>query len=178
MERSFVGRISSALQELTTADFKQLSLDNFLTLTFSLVKKLKKDNTEKVLEVLLRLGQKIYQTKEQSGMDIFNEHLIGFGFIYPGEITINDDWQVQSDNNHLKMIRLWLELIKTSPSSSTRLITALIVNLKLGGVLIRDEDLFQRDISQLLNSDIKGSYVLIKQLLKLFPVYYSSIGAE
>ena len=173
-----LAELAQLYKELTTADFKQLSLDNFLTLTFSLVKKLKKDNTEKVLEVLLRLGQKIYQTKEQSGMDIFNEHLIGFGFIYPGEITINDDWQVQSDNNHLKMIRLWLELIKTSPSSSTRLITALIVNLKLGGVLIRDEDLFQRDISQLLNSDIKGSYVLIKQLLKLFPVYYSSIGAE
>ena len=71
------------------------------------------------------------------------------------------------------MIRVWLNLIKCSPKYSSKLISALIVNLKVGGVLIRDEDLFQRDISQLLNSDIRSNYVLIKQLLNLFPVYFS-----
>ncbi|MCK5796456.1 MAG: hypothetical protein KAI47_04705, partial [Deltaproteobacteria bacterium] len=48
----------------------------------------------------------------------------------------------------------------------------------MGGVFIADTDLFQKDISQLLNSDIRRVYTQVKYLAKLFPVYFSDIGAE
>ena len=162
----------------TIEELKELSLDVFLNNTFSLFNSIKAENLEKILECLLKLGQKIYETEEQQYIDIFIDYLVSFGFIYPSEIKIDDEWQVQTDNNHLRMIRLWFHLIKCSPRHSSRLIAALIVNLREGGVLIRDNDLFQRDISQLLNSDIKPNYILIKQLLNLFPVYFDTIGAE
>jgi pyruvate,orthophosphate dikinase len=52
------------------------------------------------------------------------------------------------------------------------------VNLRVGGIFIRDTDLFQRDISALLNSDIGPLYKQIQHLLVLFPVYFKEIGAE
>ncbi|MDX9799693.1 MAG: PEP/pyruvate-binding domain-containing protein, partial [Bacteroidales bacterium] len=162
----------------TPDDLKALSLDNFFNNTFSLFESIKTENIEKILECLLKLGQKIYETEEQQYIDTFIDYIIRFGFIYPSEIKIDDEWQVQTDNSHLKMIRLWLHLIKCSPRRSSRLIAALIVNLREGGILIHDNDLFQRDISQLLNSNIKPNYILIKQLLNLFPVYFDTIGAE
>ncbi len=170
--------LSHLYSKFTNNELKVLSLDNFLNNTFTLFNRLKEESIEKILECILSLGKKIFQTEDQIYIDIFIEYLIKFGFIYPSEMKINDEWQVQTDNNHLKMIRVWLNLIKCSPKYSSKLISALIVNLKVGGVLIRDEDLFQRDISQLLNSDIRSNYVLIKQLLNLFPVYFSTIGAE
>ncbi len=170
--------LTQVYKRFTHEEIAELSLDSFLTTTFSLFNSLKKENIEKILECLLILGQRIYQSEEQAHIDTFIDHLIRFGFIFPGDIKMNDDWQIETDNNHLKMVRLWLQLIRCSSLYSSKLISALIVNLKLGGVLIRDEDLFQRDISQLLNSDIKSNYVLIKQLLSLFPVYFSAVGAE
>ncbi len=58
-----------------------------------------------------------------------------------------------------------------------RLLAALVGHLRLGGVSIVDSALFQRDIS-LLACDIQSVYVQVKHLLKLFPVYFSEIGAE
>ena len=52
------------------------------------------------------------------------------------------------------------------------------MHLKLGGVLILDTDLFQRDISSLLGRDIAPVHLLVTQLLRLFPVYFNEIGAE
>jgi pyruvate,orthophosphate dikinase len=60
----------------------------------------------------------------------------------------------------------------------TQIIVSLIINLKLGGVLIRDTDLFQRDISAYLNAGLSQSENLSKQLVRLFPVFFNEIGAE
>jgi len=54
----------------------------------------------------------------------------------------------------------------------------LIIYLSLSGVFIKDTDLFPRDITRLLNSDIEPVYNLVKQLTRLFPVYFNDIGAE
>ncbi len=64
------------------------------------------------------------------------------------------------------------------PRWTKRSFSALIINLRLGGIFVRDTDLIQKDISALLNSDIGPAYNLTKQLLRIFPVYFSEIGAE
>jgi pyruvate,orthophosphate dikinase len=54
----------------------------------------------------------------------------------------------------------------------------LIIHLAISGVFIKDTDLFGRDVTRLLNSDIGPIYNLVKQLARLFPVYFNDIGAE
>jgi len=48
----------------------------------------------------------------------------------------------------------------------------------MGGIFIRDTDIIQKNISALLNTDVAPAYNLTKQLLRIFPVYFSEIGAE
>ena len=170
--------LTQAFKSFSKEKFTEIDIDIFLTQTFSLFRRLKSEHTEKILECILNLGEKIYQTQDKLKIDIFINHLIEFGFIYPKVLGIDQEWQTQVDQNHLKNIRVWLELIEYSPKSSRKLIAALIVNLKIGGIFICDNDLFQRDISKLLNSNFEPCYILIKQLAYLFPVYFNSIGAE
>ena len=56
--------------------------------------------------------------------------------------------------------------------------SALIANLRLGGIFVCDTDLFQKDVTKLLNSNISPFYKQIKQLTRVFPVYFREIGAE
>ncbi|MCX5820736.1 MAG: hypothetical protein NT047_12660, partial [Deltaproteobacteria bacterium] len=64
------------------------------------------------------------------------------------------------------------------PRWTKKLLSALIINLKVRGVFVRDTDLLQKDISRLLNADILPAYNLMKQLLRIFPIYFTEIGAE
>jgi pyruvate, orthophosphate dikinase len=95
--------------------------------------------------------------------------LIEFGFVYPGKIEITGDWEIKANADHVKNIRIWLDLIETSPYKFKKLLSALVVNLKLGGIFIADTDLFQRDITRLLNADIEPVYKQVKQLARVFP---------
>jgi len=158
--------------------FIEVDTDTLLTKIFTLFKELKSKHIEKILDCILNLGEKINQTQDKLKIDIFIDHLIEFGFIYPKVLGIDQEWQTQVDRNHLKNIRVWLKLIECSPKLNRKLIAALIVNLKIGGIFICDNDLFQRDISKLLNSNFEPCYILIKQLAYLFPVYFNNIGAE
>ena len=106
------------------------------------------------------------------------QRLIEFGFIYPGALEVNDEWAIEANSNHVKNIRIWLDLIETSPYKFKKLLSALVVNLKLGGIFIADTDLFQRDVTRLLNADISPVYKQVKQLARFFPVYFNEIGAE
>jgi pyruvate, orthophosphate dikinase len=178
LRKSFLNELAFLFKTIQLETFDNLNLDYFLSQLFFILNRLKEKHMEAITEVLLSLGKKVYQTKNKINIKIFNNYLIGFGFVYPGELKINQDWQIESNSNHIKMIRLYLELIKCSTKDSTELIKALIINLKIGGLFVQDNDLFQRDISQLLASGIEPNYFLIKQLASLFPVYYNDIGAE
>jgi pyruvate,orthophosphate dikinase len=79
---------------------------------------------------------------------------------------------------HLRAIRSYLSVIEGNPERALRLIAALVVHLKVGGVFIADTDLFQKDISRLLNSRIGPVYHQLKHLLRIFPVYFNDIGSE
>src|SRR4030043_961340 len=133
---------------------------------------------EITLYCIQSIGNEIFNLGDSNLVEWYIQKIISLGFQYPEIQGATDEWQVKSNRAHLKNIRVWLELIENSPKWSKSLISALIINLSLGGAHISDTDVFQKDITRLLNSDIKPVYHLIKQAAKLFPVYFSDIGAE
>lgn len=151
---------------------------SFTDLAFTLFKEFKEEYTSTILDCIFTLGKEISSTDDLALISHFISNIINFGFINHGKISISSDWQVQSNKNHVKNIRIWLDLIETSPKKFKKLLSALIINLKLEGIFISDTDLFQRDITKLLNSDITPMYKQIKKLARIFPVYFKEVGAE
>lgn len=161
--------------------FKELDeseVNSFLENIIDLFEELKPQHITTVLDCISTLGKGVIDTKDQNIISFFISKLINFGFVYPGEMSISSDWQIKVNTNHIKNIRIWLELISYSPATLKELLSALIVNIKLGGIFISDTDLFQRDVTKLLNSNISTVYKQIKQLTRNFPVYFKEIGAE
>ncbi len=154
------------------------ALDRYVDLLFSLFGEFKDQQTDTVLDCLFTLGKEIVEKDDHRLTAHYMQRLIEFGFIYPGELEISGDWEIRANVNHVKNIRIWLDLIETSPYKFKKLLSALVVNLKLGGIFIADTDLFQRDITRLLNADIAPVYKQVKQLARVFPVYFNEIGAE
>jgi len=133
---------------------------------------------ETALYLIQNIGNEIFDKGDSNLVDWFIQRIISLGFQYSKVEGVTDEWQVIVNKAHLKNIRVWLELLEKNPKWSKSLISALIINLRLGGVHISDMDLFQKDITNLLNSDIEPTYNLVKQLAKLFPVYFSELNAE
>lgn len=159
-------------------ELDETEITTFLKNIIILFEELKEQHTGTVLDCIQTLGKEVIDTKDQKIISYFVNELINLGFVHPGELSINNDWQIQVNTNHVKNIRVWLELIEYSPDAMKELLSALIVNLKLGGIFISDTDLFQRDVTKLLNSDIAPVYKQMKQLARVFPVYFREIGAE
>lgn len=130
------------------------------------------------LQCLYTVGCEIIDSSNKPLIDMFIERLISMGFQTARVQGVSDYWQFQVNEAHLLNIRVWLSLIKRAPLKTKNLLSALIVYLSLTGTCIRDTDLFQRDISELLHAPIAPVYNLVKQLAKLFPVYFNEIGAE
>jgi len=130
------------------------------------------------LNCVLNMGKGVYKTDDSDLVNHFIEKVIDLGYQAPMVSGVGDDWQVQVNPSHILNIRTWLELIDLNPKYSIRLISSLTIYLSLCGVYIKDTDLFPRDITRILNSDIEPVYHLIKQLARLFPVYFNDIGAE
>ncbi|MBE6013569.1 MAG: hypothetical protein E7234_13620 [Lachnospiraceae bacterium] len=161
--------------------FKELPQDkvsDFLNSILGELEELKEDHTRTVLDCITTLGKEVASLKNKAAISYFIKRMIQFGFIYPGNIKLNSDWQVQFNTNHVKNIRVFLEIIEKDPFLMRELFNAMIVELKLGGIYISDTDLFQRDVTKLLNSDIGPVYREIKQLTRIFPVFFQDIGAE
>jgi pyruvate, orthophosphate dikinase len=169
-----INRALKLLRDACTED----ELTEFFGKLFGMFAELRDRHMSSILDCVLTLGREVHATGSQRLIDAFIEHLVEFGFVSPRLAGITDDWQVSVDRNHIKNIRVWLALIQLHPASWRHLLSALLINLKLGGVFISDTDLFQRDVTSLLNADISPVYYLVKQLAMLFPVYFNEIGAE
>ncbi len=130
------------------------------------------------LNCVLNVGRGVYQTDESDLVDYFVNSIVSLGFQTADVQGVGNDWQVSINPNHIRNIRVWLELIELNPKWSKKLLSSLLINLALTGVFIKDTDLFPRDITQLLNSDLVQVYNLVKQLARLFPCYFNDIGAE
>lgn len=165
--------LRSVLKELD-----EKSIASFLDNIISLFTELRPQHLGTVLDCILTLGKEVINSGNKKITNFYINKLINFGFVHPGKVFITNDWQMKVNPNHVKNIRIWLELIEHSPEEMRELLSALIVNLKLGGIFISDTDLFQRDITKLLNSNISPVYKQMKQLTRIFPVYFREIGAE
>ncbi|MGA2026393.1 MAG: PEP/pyruvate-binding domain-containing protein [Syntrophobacteraceae bacterium] len=130
------------------------------------------------LQIIRTMGLEILATDQRPLIDFFLRRIIRLGFQSPMLGQVSSQWQISVNSAHLPNVRIWLDIIKANPLRARALLSALIVNLSLGGIFIRDTDLFQKNVSQLLNAPIRPVYNLVKQLAKLFPVYFSQIGAE
>ncbi len=130
------------------------------------------------LNCVLNVGKAVYKTDESDQINYFIDSMINLGFQAPLIEGVGDDWQIKANSAHILNIRTWIELIELNPQWSPKLLSYLAINLSICGVFIKDTDLFPRDITQLLNSRIEPVYNLIKQLARLFPVFFNEIGAE
>ncbi len=130
------------------------------------------------LACVLSLGRNVYRSGDNELVAHLISRLVELEFQTPALGGVGNDWQIRVNPAHIQNIRVWMELIEMSPKWSTRLLSNLIVHLAVSGVFIKDTDLFGRDITRFLNSEIAPVYNLAKQLARLFPAYFNDIGAE
>ncbi len=153
-------------------------LDDFITRAFSLLKKNVRRYPWTALQCIRNMGFEILDRGDPRLAELFLEEVVKFGFQPPEIKGVDREWHLICNPAHLLNIRTWLDIISHHPKWCTTLLSALIINLKLAGTCIRDTDLFQKDVSKLLNSEIEPVYNLVKQFCRILPVYYHEIGAE
>ncbi|MBF0628890.1 MAG: phosphoenolpyruvate synthase [Magnetococcales bacterium] len=151
--------------------------DSFLkTFSFLKVNVVKYPHT--ALQCIEALGVEVFKRDNSRLVEAFLEQAVRFGFQYRAVTGVGSDWQPICNPAHLNNIRVWLNLINLNPKWCSTLLSALIINLRLSGTLIRDTDLFQKEVTRLLNGEIAPVFNLVKQFARLLPVYYNEIGAE
>ncbi len=131
-----------------------------------------------VTTILRTIGVAVMEKGTDSVVHDFSTRMAAMPFPGPHVEGITEDWQIRRHPAHLPMVRTYLEIIRVAPARATLLLAALHVNLRLHGVFISDTDLFQPDVSALLNADIAPVFKQVKQLCRLFPVFFKEIGAE
>jgi len=172
-----LGRVNLCLSAIIHAK-KAKNIEYLLVKTFEALGQSMQKFPETALQALENIGCEIFKGDDSDLVDLFIQHTIDLGFQCPELRGTTNEWKVQVNPAHVPNIKVWLHLIETHPKWSKRLISALIVNLKVAGLHIKDTDLFQKEISLFLKSDIAPVYNQAKQLAKLFPVYFNEINAE
>ncbi|MDF2954207.1 MAG: Phosphoenolpyruvate synthase/pyruvate phosphate dikinase [Thermodesulfobacterium sp.] len=154
------------------------NLDEFLVKFFKILKEKLHLYPWTALECIKNIGICILNKRDVYLAEVLINEIIKFGFQPPQIKGIDTNWKIKQNPNHLLNIKIWLDIFKVNPEWCSSLLSALILNLKLYGISIKDTDLFQREITALLNSPIKPVYNLVKQFCKILPIYYNEIGAE
>ena len=172
-----LGRLNRCLAAIIHSQ-KDNKIDDLLARTFAALRQSMQKFPEAALQALENIGQEIFKGNDSDLADLFIQYTIESGFQYPEIKGTTTEWKVEVNPAHLSNIKAWLHLIENNPKWCKKLISALIIHLKLAGLYIKDTDLFQKEISFFLNSDISPVYNLAKQLAKLFPVYFNEINAE
>ena len=152
--------------------------ESFVRETFSILRQGSLTFPHTVFSLITTIGAEALATRDQEWIDRVFEEILRCDFHYPEFGGFTHEWGVRVNPDHLKNIRAYLALIETDPYAARRLLAALVVHLKIGGVFVADTDLFQKDISKLLAADIGPVFNQIKTLVREFPVYFNDIGAE
>lgn len=166
----------SLVQLIRQQPFKEIK--SFLLTTFKLLKANVRKYPHTSLSCVQVLGSEVFKRGNSMLVEAFLWETVRFGFQYASVVGVDEDWQPIANPAHLANIRVWLNLIMQEPKWCSTLFSALIINLKLTGTCVKDTNLFQRDITKLLNHPIEPIYNLSKQFTKLMPVFFSEIGAE
>ncbi len=153
-------------------------IESFLLTTLHLLKENVRRYPHTSLQCIQVLGSEVFKRGNSRLVETFLWEVVRFGFQYSHVIGVDENWQPIANPAHLANIRVWLNLIMQEPKWCSTLFSALIINIHLSGTCIKDTDLFQRDISRLLNHPVAPVYNLVKQFTKLMPVFYNEIGAE
>lgn len=153
-------------------------IENLIRKTFSILNEQTSMYPATALNCVLNMGKAVYNTDEIDLVNFFINGVIDLGFQAPMLQGVDNEWQIRVNSAHIQNIRTWLELIEVNPKWSTRLLSGLIIHLSLCGVFVRDIDIFPRDITRFLNSNVGPVYNLAKQLTRLFPAFFNDIGAE
>ncbi|MFV0438081.1 MAG: PEP/pyruvate-binding domain-containing protein [Desulfopila sp.] len=153
-------------------------IEEFLLTTFKLLKVNVVKFPHTSLQCIQVLGDEIFARGNSRMVEAFLWGAVRFGFQHANVEGVDENWQPLVNPAHLSNIRVWLHLIMREPKWCGTLFSALIIHLKLSGTCIKDTDLFQRDITELLNHPIEPIYNLSKQFTKLMPVFYNEIGSE
>jgi pyruvate,orthophosphate dikinase len=166
----------SLVQLIRRQTFEEI--ESFLLTTFQLLKANVRKYPHTSLQCIQVLGTEVFKRGNSRLVEAFLWESVRFGFQYANVTGVDEDWQPITNPAHLANIRVWINLIMQEPKWCSTLFSALIINLKLSGTCVKDTDLFQRDITQLLNHPIEPVYNLFKQFAKLMPVFFNEIGAE
>ena len=153
-------------------------IEEFLLTTFELLKANVRKYPHTSLQCIQVLGGEVFKRGNSRMVEAFLWGVVRFGFQPANVSGVDEDWQPIINPAHLNNIRVWLNLIMQEPKWCATLFSALIIHLKLTGTCVKDTDLFQRDITELLNQPIEPIYNLTKQFTKLMPVFFNEIGAE
>jgi pyruvate,orthophosphate dikinase len=154
------------------------SVERLVRETFAGLRRSRIPSSLAALALIAKIGVVVFASGDPELARVVTLEMLDWDFPGPGFSGFTEDWQVRVDPAHIRAIRAFLEVIETDPELARPLIAGLVVRLTLGGVFVADTDLFQKDVSRLLNSGIGPVYHLAKQLLALFPVYFDEIGAE
>lgn len=171
-----LARLVRCLQVIGRSD--PTTVNRFIERFFGLLANHHFEEKDLVLNCVLALGKELHRRGDDGLLDTFVDRLVRFPFEAPNVQGVSDEWEVQVNPNHLPNVRLFMRLVGQDTTRYRRLLSALIVQLALHGFFVADTDLFQRDVSDLLNGDIRPLYHKVKQLARLFPVYFNEIGAE
>ena len=166
----------SLIQLIRKQSFEEI--EQFFVTTFQLLKANVRKYPHTSLQCIQVIGGEVFKRGNSRLVEAFLWEAVRFGFQYANVTGVDEDWQPITNPAHLANIRVWLNLIMQEPKWCSTLFSALIINLKLSGTCVKDTDLFQRDITELLNHPIEPIYNLAKQFTKLMPVFFNEIGAE
>jgi len=127
---------------------------------------------------LEQLGRGIAKRGGDPLVSHFVERTIATGFEGPQVSGVSEEWETHVNPHHLTCLRTWLAIIMSDPFRFEQLLSALVINIHFKGVFVSDTDLFQRDVSALLNSDIADAFALIMQVVTHVPVFFNEVGSE
>jgi pyruvate,orthophosphate dikinase len=154
------------------------NLERFVRETFAILRRTALSRSPTALNLIEKVGLEVLSTGATAWAEVVIDEILEWDFPSPDFSGFTEEWQVRVNPAHLRAIRAYLAMIEGNPELARTLIAALVVHLKMGGIFIADTDLFQRDVSELLQSNVDPVYHQVKHLLKLFPVYFNDIGAE
>lgn len=166
-------QLANLYEELTPSEVSQM-----LDTVFEALNAFSKTHLSIVLDCLHTIGKAVLKGTNLELKRKIIEMIIGLGFTPPGEVRIASDWQIDVDKNHVKHLRILLELIAINPLQNKDLLAFTIISMTRKGVFISDTDLFQKDVSAFLGANLQPIFVQSKHLLRMFPVFFNEIGAE